>query len=188
MYGPVLIGERVRLEPPTSDLVPLIPRWFADTEVNLYTLRFPPSQRMVEESWLEKIARSETEVMWMITAGGRIIGTTGIDSINWRQRRAETAIVIGERGEWGKGYATEAVRLRARFAFRELNLEKLMTEVIAENAAMIRALQRAGYRQYGLARRHFYQNGRWSDMWLGELLREEWEETEGREGQRWHEG
>lgn len=180
MYGPSIQGERIRLEPPTHDLVALYCRWLADMEVNLYTLRFPPAPKVAEE-WLEEYAKNESAVHWMITLGGRIIGASQIDTINWQQRRAETATIIGERSEWGKGYGSEAMKLRNRFAFRELNLEKLMTEVIADNAGSLRAVQKAGFRQYGLARRHFYQNGKWSDVWLGELLREEWEELQSQE-------
>lgn len=99
MYGPIIQGEHIRLEPPSAKLVPLLCRWFADTEVNLYSLRFPPSPKMVEEEWLEKAARSDTDVLRMITLGGRVIGTTGIDSINWQQRRAESATLIGERSD-----------------------------------------------------------------------------------------
>lgn len=71
------------------------------------------------------------------------------------------------------------MRLSNRFAFEVLNLEKLTTEVIAANVGSLKAVQKAGFRHYGLARRHFYQNGAWSDLWLGELFREDWELLEG---------
>lgn len=163
----------MRLEPPTEALVERYCRWFADPEVNLYTLRFPPSRAMAEE-WLDKMSRSDTDVLWAVTLGGRVIGMVQVDTINLQQRRAEVAIIIGEQSEWGKGCATEALRLIARYAFEEMNLEKLQGEAIAENVASVRALEKAGFRQLGRARKHFYQNGRWSDMWLGELLRDEW--------------
>ncbi len=173
MYGPTLRGARLRLEPPSHELIPLWLGWFADPQVNLYTLRFPPSQKMAEE-WLEGAARSEKEVLWMIAVDERIIGSAQIDTINWHHRRAEIAIVLGEPAEWGKGYGTEAIQLITRFAFDELNLEKLVGEAIAANVGSIRAMGKAGYRQFGLAQRHFYQEGRWSDMWFGEALRGEW--------------
>ncbi len=177
MYGPILLGEHVRLEPPRPELARLYSRWFADAEVNLYTLRFPPSPKMAEE-WIEKAGESDKDVLWMMTVAGRVAGTVQIDTINWHHRRAEIALVLGEKADWGKGYGTEAIRLITRFAFEELNLEKLMGEAIIANVGSVRAMEKAGYRQWGLARRHFYQNGRWSDAWFGELLREEWEQLE----------
>lgn len=178
MNGPIIQGERARLEPASETLIEMYCRWFADPEVNLYTLRFPPSRAMAAE-WLEKMSSSNTDVLWAVARDGRVVGMVQIDTINWQQRRAEVAVIIGEKSEWGKGIATDALRLIVRYAFEELNLEKLQGEAVAENIGSIRALEKAGFRQLGLARKHFYQNGRWSDMWLGEVLRDEWEGQDG---------
>ncbi len=103
-----------------------------------------------------------------------MIGNTGLDKISWRNRHAESGTMIGEKDEWGKGYATEAMQLRTRYAVRELGLEKIVTFVTDGNDASRRALERVGYRQCGLYRRHFFVDGRWHDAWLAEILREEW--------------
>ena len=81
--------------------------------------------------------------------------------------------MIGERDCWGQGYATEAMRLRTAYAFNELGLETLTTQVYAPNEASRRALQRAGYREVGWLRRHVYFEGELHDVWLGEMLRGE---------------
>lgn len=178
MFGPNIEGERVRLAPPTPEMIPTYCRWFADPDVTRYLLlRNPPSHKM-EEEWFDRTARSQNDVVWAIMAGNRHIGSSGIHQIDWQNRHAHSGTMIGEKEEWGKGYAGEAVRLRMRYAFEELGLEKLMTVVFAENEASRRALERAGYRQYGLARRDRYSGGRWHDVWMGELLREEWEQRE----------
>ena len=80
----------------------------------------------------------------------------------------------------GKGYAGEAMRLRTRYAFHELGLQKLITTVVGPNDASRRGLERAGYRQCGLYRRHFLVDGQWHDMWIGEIFKDDWESQEGR--------
>jgi len=47
--------------------------------------------------------------------------------------------------------------------------------VIDGNEASRRALERNGYRQCALFRRDRYVEGRWHDLWVGEILREEWD-------------
>ena len=175
MLGPVLIGERgVRLAPITIEMLPTFVGWFADTDVTRYlTLRFPPSPAM-EQEWFDRTASSPEDIVWAVLVGERLIGTTGIHRIHWLNRRALTGNLIGEKTEWGKGYGSETVRLRTRFAFTELGLEKLTTKVFVENVGSRRALEKAGYRQCGLARRDEWRHGRWHDMWLGEVLRDEW--------------
>jgi len=47
-------------------------------------------------------------------------------------------------------------------------------------ATYVRGLERAGYRQCGLYRRHFLVDGQWHDMWIGEIFKNDWEAQEGR--------
>ena len=44
--------------------------------------------------------------------------------------------------------------------------------------ASIRALEKAGYRQSGVMRQEFFRDGRWHDVWMGEVLREDWERAQ----------
>ena len=79
---------------------------------------------------------------------------------------------------WRKGYGSEAAVLRTRYAFEMLGLEKLKTEVFAENIASRRVLEKAGYQTVGLQRREVFRHGRWHDLWLGEVLRDDWLATQ----------
>jgi RimJ/RimL family protein N-acetyltransferase len=82
---------------------------------------------------------------------------------------------LGDRSVWGRGYASEAVRLRTAFAFNELNLERLESESIAQNIGMHRALEKSGYQKIGRRRHVFYRSGQWLDSYIFELLRDEWQ-------------
>lgn len=175
MYGPVIEGERVRLVPHTPEMAEVFVRWFADREVTRWMGRICPPSLAEEQEWLAGQGKRENDIVWTIQVEEQPIGAVGIHAINWQHRRAATGTMIGEKSQWGKGYGSEAVRLRTQFAFEQLGLEKLMTEVFAENAASRRALEKAGYRQYGIARRHYFRHGRWQDMWLAEVLHDEWQ-------------
>lgn len=176
MLGPILEGLRIRLEPPRPEYFATYLRWFADPAITRYLVqRHPPSLRQ-EEAWYERMARSRNDVVWAIIlpTTGLPIGATGLHRIDWRNRHAFNGILLGERAEWGKGYASAAIRLATAYAFRELNLEKILTEVYAPNAASRRTMERAGFRSCGLRRRNVFIDGEWHDEWLGEILREEW--------------
>jgi RimJ/RimL family protein N-acetyltransferase len=175
MFGPVLGGKEVTLRPGRDDDAEHFVRWFADTDVTRYLARRMAVALYQEQEYLKKIGESKDDVWWMIDAAGRPIGATGIHGINWLDANGATGIVIGEKDCWGKGYATEAMRLRTRYAFRELNLHKLTTEVDADNVASRRALEKNGYRGVGLRREQIFRDGRWHDRWMGEVLRDEWE-------------
>jgi [ribosomal protein S5]-alanine N-acetyltransferase len=176
MYGPRIEGEHVTLAPPQPGYVEDYLRWFADPAVTRYLeVRHPPSIEQ-EREFLQRRATEPNVVFWSILLGDRHIGSTGIEGIQWRNRTASTGIVIGERDCWGKGYASEVMWLRTAYAFRELGLETLTTRTYGPNEGSRRALMRAGYREVGWLRRAVYLDGQFHDVWLGQVLREEWEQ------------
>jgi [ribosomal protein S5]-alanine N-acetyltransferase len=174
MLGPTLRGEKISLEPTNRNELDLYRQWFMDTEITRYlTMRFVPSEKG-EEEWYERIASDDSGIFWNIVAGGRTVGNTAIATISWIDRHAITGLIIGDRSEWGKGYASEAVKLRTGFAFGELGLERLESESFVENAPMHRALEKSGYQKIGRRRHYFYRGGHWHDVYIFELLRTEW--------------
>ncbi len=149
--------------------------WFADQEVTRFLkLRLPPSLE-AEQEWVRAAGRDPDSVLWAIEAGGHLAGTTGLHRIDWQNRNASTGTLIGERALWGQGLATELMRLRAAYAFRELNLHKLNSSFLEGNEGSRRAQEKAGYRVVGRRRQQHFRGGRWLDEILTELLREDWE-------------
>jgi RimJ/RimL family protein N-acetyltransferase len=174
MLGPTLVGSTVTLGQLRADDLQLYTSWFSDPAVTRYLTRDSPPSLKEEEEWFERVSRSEKEVVWGLYVEGQPIGSTGIHNIDWRSRRANTGTLIAERALWGKGIGGESMRLRSRYAFEELGLEKLVTQVFEGNTASRRALERAGYETVGIHRRHDFRHGQWWDVWIGELLRDRW--------------
>ncbi|GAC1318952.1 MAG: GNAT family protein [Chloroflexota bacterium] len=174
MFGPILRGEIVSLEPPCHDDLHLYPRWLANRQVTDTLLRqFVPSPQQ-EEEWFNNAAADQCGVTWRIVAAGRAIGGTGIHGIDWINRHGITGLFIGETSEWRKGYAREAVGLRTAYAFRDMGLERLESESMVDNIGMHRALEKAGYAKIGRRRHYIYRNGQWHDVFIFEVLRDEW--------------
>lgn len=181
MFGPILRGAHVVLRPPVEEDAPLFPRWLADPEVTRY-LGFwntVPSLEQ-EKDWFKKVAEERNEVMWIIEVDGATIGNSTIRGIDWKNQHAETGTLIGDLSKWGRGYGTESMALRTAYAFRELNLVKLTSGAFMENESSKRAQMAVGYRQVGVWRNHVFRDGRWHDVWLSEILREDWEKAQSR--------
>ncbi|HEU4964564.1 MAG TPA: GNAT family protein [Bacilli bacterium] len=75
----------------------------------------------------------------------------------------------------GKGYATQAVRLVAQFAFEELKLHRLYAGVMPSNIGSWRVLEKAGFVREGLNRKNLKINGEWEDHYAYSMLETDWE-------------
>jgi len=179
MLGPVLEGNRVRLEPPRAENLETFVRWFADPEVTRYLSRRHPPSLKQEQGWLESMAASGEDVAWAVylKESGALIGVTALHRVDWRHRHAWIEISLGDRSAWGRGYATETVRLGTCYAFQELGLEKILASTYNCNDASLRILAKVGYRDCGLLRRNAFFAGQWHDEHLSECLRDDWKGT-----------
>ena len=70
---------------------------------------------------------------------------------------------IARRGA-GQGYATEAVRRVADYAFKELSLHRLEAGIMPRNVRSIRVAEKAGFRCEGVSHSYLKIAGRWEDM------------------------
>src|SRR6266571_2980560 len=124
MLGPTLVGSTVTLAPIKPEHLENYCRWFADQEVTRFLTRDTPPTLKDEETWFERVSRSEQDVIWGLYVDDVHIGSTGIHQIDWRNRRGITGILIGDRTWWGRGVARDSHGLRTRYAFEELGLAK----------------------------------------------------------------
>ncbi len=178
-------GERVRLVPLDKDrhLENCI-RWLNDPAVIGGLGTSPkPLTRLREEEFFESAAKATNAVHFAIeTLDGEHIGQCGLHGIKWRIGEAVTGTFIGRTDLWGKGYASDAVAVRTRYAFHDLGLRMLISEVFGDNAGSLRALERAGYEHVGCIPERTWNAGRWHDVvWLM-INRRMWEERERQRG------
>jgi RimJ/RimL family protein N-acetyltransferase len=170
-----LKGQKVRLVPLDRALhFENALTWFNDPEITATIKLNLGVSRRQEELFFERMGTDgSTGFHWAIhDEAERHIGFIGLHEINWRNRWATGGLVLGERAAWGRGYATDAVRVRTKFAFGELNLHRIEGHTM--NPAMKRVYEKCGYRHEGVARRKFWRDGRWHDAELFGILEEDW--------------
>ncbi len=83
------------------------------------------------------------------------------------------------RVHWGRGFASEAVRLADRLAFRHVGANALSACVFAGNDASRRVLERNGYVHEHTRPKSIAKGGRLIDEWHFALSRWDWERRDG---------
>jgi RimJ/RimL family protein N-acetyltransferase len=180
MNKEILNGEKiflVALEP--EKMAELFNSWASDTEYWRLANSDPVIPFSVEsiKTWLDEHLYDKDDFFFAIKTiqDNRPIGDINLTGIDWIHRNAYLGISIGEREEWGKGYGTDAVRVILRYAFNELNLQRVSLTVFDYNHRAKRAYEKAGFRMEGRQRGFLKREGqRWDLIYMG-ILRREWE-------------
>lgn len=105
----------------------------------------------------EGAGQEDTRLRWSIVLkdNGRHIGHIALDPIHVHDERAEMSLIIGEQDCRGCGYAREAARVLAEWAFRHRRLHRLTATVHAGNAPAVRAFEAAGFVDEGREQDHY---------------------------------
>jgi RimJ/RimL family protein N-acetyltransferase len=141
-----------------DDVSPRYVDWLRDPEVNQY-LETRHSEQTLESvaAFVRSILATPDQHLFAICMmpEERHVGNIKVGPIKHPHGLADVSLFIGDRGAWGQGVATAAIKLISRFAIERLGLRKLSAGVYAPNTGSAKAFLRAGYQQEGLRRRHY---------------------------------
>lgn len=102
-----------------------------------------------------------------VLATGRLIGLVALSDIDREVDMAEITVYIGEKDEWGKGYAPDAMRTLCRHGFGTLALHRIHLGVAVGNESAVRSYEKLGFVKEGRTRHTFRTpDGEWQDHFI----------------------
>lgn len=175
---PILAGSKCVLRPlKREDLATSLP-WRRDVALRnaIFGYRFPVTEEN-EAAWYERLLTDSTHerVVFAISPkeGMALLGMVRLAEIDWVARVAEFGIFLGDAANRGQGIGRQAAALILRYAFDDLNLERVHLRVAAGNASAIASYRKLGFKEEGVLRQHAYFDGAYHDVVLMGLLRGE---------------
>jgi [ribosomal protein S5]-alanine N-acetyltransferase len=127
--------------------------WLSDPEVVRYLeIRFSiPDSTEELARFIGNINSSQDTLLLgiFLRSDDRHIGNIKLGPINPNHSSADIGLIIGERSQWGKGYACSAINLISEYAFSVLRLAKLTAGCYSENRGSLSAFLRAGFVEEG---------------------------------------
>lgn len=152
-------------------------KWFNDAEVCHYNSHhcFPCGENELLE-YIKNIYNNKNTIVFAIEVIGlsNHIGNISLQNIDFINRSAEIAFIIGEKEYWGKGYAKQAAELLIDHAFAQLGMERIYFGTSEENHAMQRLGEKLAFVKEGVRRKALFKNGHFCDIYEYGLLRQEW--------------
>ena len=128
-----------------------------------------------EKKWIEDTIFHSADIKLAVclTENNLHIGNVYLTDLNYVNRTAESHILIGNKKYWGQGYAREALLQILHYGFEERGLNRVEARINADNVASLRMHEKCGYKRDGVLRQAVFKNGRFKDVVVMSILKED---------------
>ncbi len=175
----MIYGKRVRLRALEKGDVAKFYDWVNDPEVTAGLTLYLPMSTLDEEKWFDSVQQRPQEqrpfsIEIREEEGWKLVGNCSFFDLDRVALAGEVGIMIGDKSAWGQGYGTETMELLLRHGFETLNLNRVCLRVYADNVRAIRTYEKAGFVLEGRMRQAVYKRGKYQDVLMMSVLRQEW--------------
>ena len=168
MKNPFIVGEKIYLrnlnpEDAESDYF----QWFNDPEVCKYNSHYKfPYTKIKALDYIQHAIESRNDLILAIVhkKNDCHIGNISLQQIDYINRNAEFAIIIGDKNHWKKGLAYEAAILLIGHGFKELNLHRIYCGTSEKNIGMRKLAEKIGMKKEGRRREAILYGGSLVDV------------------------
>jgi RimJ/RimL family protein N-acetyltransferase len=172
-------GKHVLLRAIEPADLPLLQRWANDPEIQrmLGGWHFPTSLQD-QQAWLAGLSCNSRDQRFAIeTRELGLIGTTNLVSIDWKNRNAFHGMLLGETDVRGKGLGVDTIMAVMRYAFDELGMARLDTDIIEYNEVSLNVyVGKCGWIVEGRKINAYFRGGRYWEKVLVGITRERYRE------------
>lgn len=169
-------GKKVILRAMEKSDCEMVREMFNDPEIeNLVVGWAFPVSSYAQEKWFEAHYNDNTNFRFVIeTKEEGAVGIATLTGIDWKNRRATHGIKLANKERRAKGIGTDAVMAIMRYAFDELQLNRLDGSWFPENAASQGLYKKCGWKEEGIRRNYIFKNGQYRDLVVVGILAEEY--------------
>ena len=142
-----LESERLFLKPLSQKHLSLAyVNWLNDIEVNTYLESGGNYTLQLLADFLKEQEQKDI-LFWAIHLknSNKHIGNIKIGPINYEQSSGEFGILMGDKENWGKGFANEASNRIIKYCFEQLKLTKITLGVIENNIKAVSLYHKIGF-------------------------------------------
>ena len=146
----LLEGQRIYLRILTvNDASEKYCSWINDSDVNRFLESKKITIKELQEYIENKYNNPNCIFLGIFLKNNNVhIGNVKLEPIDFKEKKATLGILIGEKNCWGKGYATEALKLLINYSFNIIDLKEIDLGVNKKNVGAIKSYQKSGFEIY----------------------------------------
>jgi len=128
-----------------------------------------------QKDWYASISikNSERRMFLIQLKKGIPIGICGLINIDFQQKSAEVAIILGEKEIHGEGIGTEVLRLLLEYGFKKLKLHRIYAEIFENNIISVKLFERLNFKYELTLKQRLWRKGKWWNVFVYSILENE---------------
>ena len=137
----------------------------------------------VDEKWYESYMKNRNNCVRcsIVDENDQVLGLVSLVSIDYMNQSAEFHLMIGNKENRGKGIGTFATKEMLKHAFFNLNLHRVELTALEDNEPAMRLYEKIGFIKEGTKRLSKYKLGKFINMNIYSILKDEYIEKWGGE-------
>lgn len=165
----------VTLRIPQSDDEIHILRWRNSPQVAPYMYRDDPISSEEHALWFASILEdTKTNIVRIVEHDNGPAGLSSLTKIDRRHKSCEWGGYLSPEIDRGIGIGSAALFLSLKFAFDDLNLNRVVVEVFSDNVKAIHLYESIGFQREGLLKERAWHSDGPKDVIVMALLAREW--------------
>lgn len=170
-------GKKIYLRPMELEDMKYYQEMLNDESIsaNVVGWSFPVSIEE-QENWFHKVVGDARNKRFSIVLkeNDEVVGMLTLSSIDWHNRSATHGIKLHPSCPKGQGIGTDAVITLMKYAFEEVNLNRLDGSWIDYNIPSKRLYEKCGWYEEGTKKEAIYRNGEYHDLKIAGITKREY--------------
>lgn len=172
-------GELVYLSPIEKEDLQQLMYWRNLPDFRKHFREYREINKDMQEKWYQtKVINDPNTIMFAIrnVNSNELLGCCGLCYINWVHRYADLSLYIGWNESYidDNGFANESCKLLFNYAFKELALNKIWTEIYEFDNKKYKLYHKLGFSDDGILREQYFYDGKRWNSYIMSLLSSEW--------------
>lgn len=168
--------SKIQLKKITKSDLKLLIEWRNSNKIFLYNTQYFLLNLKMQMEWFNSLQNDSSRKMFMILHENVKIGICGLIDIDYKNKNANIAIIIGKTQLHTKGLGTMALSNLLNYGFKEIGLHRIGADVIEYNKTSIHLFEKSKFKIDAVQRDGIWRNNRWWNMYSMSILKDDFNE------------
>lgn len=150
--------------------------WLHDKQSTMYLVSSGIVPQSIDDlvAYVQQMAKTNTLFFAIhLKENMKHIGNVKVANINRVHSYADYGIFMGDRNEWGKGYAKEASMVLLHHCFTVTNIRKITLGVLGRHSSAKGLYLKMGFQEEGVQKKQCFINGQYEDVIIMGLFQDD---------------